>query len=58
MAWLREHGLIGSYDDYVSLPVAVLQDARMWEEADAADDHKRAAAEARAAKGLRHGRGR
>lgn len=29
MRWLREHGVIASYDDYVGLPVMVLEDARM-----------------------------
>lgn len=29
MRWLREHGVIASYDDYVGLPVIVLEDARM-----------------------------
>ena len=28
MRWLREHGVIASYDDYVGLPVMVLEDAR------------------------------
>ncbi len=35
MRWLREHGLISSYDDYVDLPVTVLDDARMLMEAQA-----------------------
>ena len=29
MRWLREHGLIATYDDYLSLPIAVLDDARL-----------------------------
>lgn len=29
MEWLREHGLISSYDDYVGLPACVLDDARL-----------------------------
>ncbi|MGE0227755.1 MAG: hypothetical protein AB7I38_10950 [Dehalococcoidia bacterium] len=28
MRWLREHGVIGNYDDYVGLPVLVIEDAR------------------------------
>jgi hypothetical protein len=35
MGWLHEHGLIGSYDDYVGLPFAVLEDARLLMEQDA-----------------------
>lgn len=29
MKWLREHGAIATYDDYTSLPAAVLDDARL-----------------------------
>lgn len=35
MAWLHQHGLISNYDDYVGLPVTVLEDARMAMEAEA-----------------------
>ena len=34
MQWLREHGAIATYDDYVSLPVCVLEDARLLMEAE------------------------
>lgn len=34
MHWLREHGIISCYDDYVGLPYAVLEDARLLMEAD------------------------
>lgn len=29
MRWLREHGLIATYDDYGHLPQSVLDDARL-----------------------------
>ena len=37
MRWLKEHGLIGSYDDYVGLPLPVLADARLGMAAEAED---------------------
>ena len=27
--WLHDHGLIGNYEDYLALPIAVLEDARL-----------------------------
>ena len=29
MNWLHDHGLIGNYEDYLALPIAVLEDARL-----------------------------
>lgn len=42
MGWLHEHGLIGNYDDYVGLPVCVLEDARLLMEAEAAKAEREA----------------
>jgi hypothetical protein len=41
MRWLREHGLISSYDDYLALPAAVLGDAQLLMEAEAVDAKRR-----------------
>lgn len=35
MKWLREHGVISTYDDYAELPAMVLEDARLVMEAEA-----------------------
>jgi hypothetical protein len=43
MAWLRDHGVIGNYDDYVALPVAVLDDARMLMAAEAEEQQRQQA---------------
>lgn len=43
MRWLREHGLISNLEDYLSLPLTILYDARLLAEAETA----RAEAEAR-----------
>lgn len=29
MAWLHQRGVISSYDDYVGLPITVLEDCRL-----------------------------
>ena len=34
MRWLKEHGVINSYDDYMALPLTVIDDARMLMEAE------------------------
>lgn len=35
MGWLREHGLISKYEDYLDLPMSVLEDARLLMEGEA-----------------------
>lgn len=47
MQWLRQHGVIATYDDYVALPLAVLEDCRMLMEHEAMlAERERAAARA------------
>lgn len=35
MKWLRDRGLIASYDDYLGLPLTILEDAHLLMEAEA-----------------------
>lgn len=35
IAWLKERGLVSCFEDYLRLPVAVLEDARMLLEGEA-----------------------
>ena len=39
---MRDCGLIASYDDYLGLPVPVLEDARLLMEAEAVDAARKA----------------
>lgn len=34
MQWLHEHGVIGNRDDYLALPIGVLEDCRLLMEAE------------------------
>lgn len=62
MRWLREHGVISNYDDYTSLPAAVLDDARIYMQVEGEHMHAEAkrseAALDRAQRGLKRGIGR
>jgi hypothetical protein len=42
MRWLKERGLVSSYDDYVGLPLTVLEDARLLMTAEEAQAKKEA----------------
>lgn len=55
MYWLREHGLVSSYDDYLALPAAVLDDARLYMGIEG--EHLRAQHEKARAASERAGRG-
>lgn len=46
MGWLRDHGLVSCYEDYLALPYAVLEDARLLME------HEANVAKARAKHGV------
>lgn len=35
MGWLHEHGFVSCYDDYLALPLTVLDDCRMVMHAEA-----------------------
>jgi hypothetical protein len=38
--WLSEHGLISNYEDFLGLPYAVLEDAGLAMEAEAAEQKR------------------
>lgn len=41
IAWLKERGLVSSYEDYLRLPIAVLDDVRMLAEGEAQEAQRR-----------------
>jgi len=43
MRWLHDAGVISNYDDYVGLPLRVLQDARLVMAAEAGHQNRQAA---------------
>jgi hypothetical protein len=43
MEWLRRHGVIGCYDDYVGLPFVVLEDSRLLMQEEWAQERKQRA---------------
>ncbi|MCC6959231.1 MAG: hypothetical protein IT301_05240 [Dehalococcoidia bacterium] len=55
MRWLRENGVISSYDDYVGLPLRVLQDARLLMAAEAQHLSRERARASQNQKGARNG---
>ena len=40
MNWLHEHGVVANYDDYLALPMAVLNDCRLVMVAEAEDSER------------------
>jgi hypothetical protein len=49
IAWMHEHGLVSSYAEWAALPARVVQDARLWADADSKYQQKRAQREKEAA---------
>jgi len=53
MRWLHDAGVISNYDDYVGLPLRVLQDARLVMAAEAVQQNRQAARDAQQKGGRR-----